>query len=180
MNIFVLDTDPIKAAHMHCDQHLNKMILESAQMLSVALKHWIPNVYQFNTYAETHANHPCNLWLKRVRNVSWLVKLTRELNNIREFTYNRATHQSMEIIEGCAAFLLIKGQVHIEYANPTEFEFCGPLQYKLRSDLSVPQKYQLYYREKYRQWLDTKRPMSYKNRPIPAFLADLPYIEGIR
>lgn len=36
MNIFVLDTDPVKAAQAHCDAHVVKMILETAQLLSTA------------------------------------------------------------------------------------------------------------------------------------------------
>lgn len=38
MNIFFLDKDPIAAAHMHADGHINKMIGESAQMLSTAYR----------------------------------------------------------------------------------------------------------------------------------------------
>ena len=34
MNIFVLDDDIEKCARYHCDKHVVKMILESAQMLS--------------------------------------------------------------------------------------------------------------------------------------------------
>lgn len=34
MNIFILDTEPTTAAHLHCDKHVVKMILEAAQMLS--------------------------------------------------------------------------------------------------------------------------------------------------
>ena len=36
MNIFVLSTDPVKAAIQQCDKHVPKMIVESAQMLSTA------------------------------------------------------------------------------------------------------------------------------------------------
>ena len=36
MNIFYLDRDPGIAAAMHCDKHVVKMILETAQMLSTA------------------------------------------------------------------------------------------------------------------------------------------------
>jgi hypothetical protein len=36
MNIFVLDKNPKIAAVMHCDKHVPKMILETAQMLSTA------------------------------------------------------------------------------------------------------------------------------------------------
>ena len=36
MNIFVIDKDPVVAAQEHCDKHVVKMIVESAQMLSTA------------------------------------------------------------------------------------------------------------------------------------------------
>lgn len=36
MNIFYLSSDPVEAAQMHCDQHVRKMLIESAQMLSTA------------------------------------------------------------------------------------------------------------------------------------------------
>jgi len=38
MNIFILDTDPKLCAQYHCDAHVNKMILESAQMLATAIR----------------------------------------------------------------------------------------------------------------------------------------------
>lgn len=38
MNIFYLDTDPVKAAEYHCDKHVVKMILETAQLLSTVLR----------------------------------------------------------------------------------------------------------------------------------------------
>jgi len=38
VNIFVLDRDPELAAKYHCDKHVVKMILESAQMMCAA--HW--------------------------------------------------------------------------------------------------------------------------------------------
>ena len=36
MNIFVLDKNPLSAAHQMCDKHIPKMIVESAQMLCTA------------------------------------------------------------------------------------------------------------------------------------------------
>ena len=46
MNIFLLDKDPKIAAQYHCDKHVVKMILESAQMLCSA--------YQRHFGSETH------------------------------------------------------------------------------------------------------------------------------
>ena len=37
MNIFVLDTDPVKCAQSHCDKHVVKMVLETAQLLSTVM-----------------------------------------------------------------------------------------------------------------------------------------------
>lgn len=37
MNIFVLDTNLEKCALYHCDKHVIKMILESAQMICTVL-----------------------------------------------------------------------------------------------------------------------------------------------
>jgi len=36
VNVFFLDFDPVKAAQYHCDKHVVKMILETAQLLSTA------------------------------------------------------------------------------------------------------------------------------------------------
>ena len=36
MNLFRLHDDPKTAATMHCDKHIPKMVLETAQMLSTA------------------------------------------------------------------------------------------------------------------------------------------------
>ena len=38
MNIFFLDDNPQKAARMLFDKHVNKMLLESAQMLFTAVR----------------------------------------------------------------------------------------------------------------------------------------------
>lgn len=38
MNIFVLDENPVIAARMHCDKHVPKLIVETAQMMASALR----------------------------------------------------------------------------------------------------------------------------------------------
>jgi hypothetical protein len=106
MNIFVLNESPILAARDHCDKHICKMILESAQMLCTA--HWLgwqrmlkPDMSSFSRkgYREwlhdqvdprlrapwkmTHVSHPCTQWTQRAwGNYMWLslhgVELCRE------------------------------------------------------------------------------------------------------
>ena len=41
MNIFYLDSDPVKAAQIQYNKHVVKMILESAQMLCTAHHHYV-------------------------------------------------------------------------------------------------------------------------------------------
>lgn len=59
MNIFYLDRDIVKCAQYHCDKHVNKMILEGAQLLASAHHtanpeaELIPGMYRL-----THKNHP--------------------------------------------------------------------------------------------------------------------------
>ena len=97
MNIFVLDFHPRIAAQYHCDQHVIKMILESAQMLCTAAHaHGIDAPYR-----PTHAKHPCTLWLMQSRaNWNWLVALAYGLNEeyMVRFCHTRP-HKSWVVIE---------------------------------------------------------------------------------
>ena len=97
MNIFVLDNCPAKCAQYHCDRHVIKMILESAQMLCTTL-----NKFQGNSpYKPTHQNHPCTLWVgESVENWNWLIQLAMELNTEYMFRYEATVpHASIKIIK---------------------------------------------------------------------------------
>jgi len=61
MNIFFLSTDPAEAAEMSCDRHSIKMILESAQMLSTALRLHGYDGDEY-IYGKTHISHPSTIW----------------------------------------------------------------------------------------------------------------------
>ena len=81
MNIFVLDRDPNVAARMHCDKHVPKMILETAQMLSTAHHVYDTPQAQF-VYKKAHLNHPCTIWVRdSVDNYQWAYDLFRALND---------------------------------------------------------------------------------------------------
>jgi len=70
MNIFFLDRDPVVAAQYHCDKHVVKMILESAQMLSTAHRVLdgsdgvLHDDRQNVLYRATHKNHPSAVWVR--------------------------------------------------------------------------------------------------------------------
>lgn len=85
MNIFVVNKDPHIAAQELCDQHVVKMIVETAQMLCTA--HWTitGGCPGLKPYEPTHVNHPCNKWVReRSANYQWLWLHGMEL--CREYT----------------------------------------------------------------------------------------------
>ena len=83
MNIFVVDRDPIKAARLLPDRHVTKMILESAQMLSIVFSdhYWdIGTIAKvdgspFKTAKGAFKNHPCTIWAAAgPANCAWLIQ----------------------------------------------------------------------------------------------------------
>ncbi len=84
MNIFVLSEDPWKAAEMQCDQHVVKMPLETAQMLSTAHHIIGTDIDKDKIYKKTHVNHPCTKWVREnSSNYKWTVKHFKAL--LKEF-----------------------------------------------------------------------------------------------
>jgi len=63
MNIFFLHSNAKMAAIFHCDKHVVKMIIESAQLLSTAHHENGHSV----TYKPTHKNHPSAMWTRSSR-----------------------------------------------------------------------------------------------------------------
>ena len=97
MNIFFLDFDTQKCAQYHCDKHVVKMILETAQLLCGT--HWV--VGSQAQYKLSHKNHPCAIWSREsLSNYLYLCDLGLEL--CKEYTYRYGKrHKSQEIIEWC-------------------------------------------------------------------------------
>ena len=99
MNIFFLHQEPKLASLYHCDKHIVKMPLETAQILCTI--HWVTG--KEAPYKATHKNHPCNLWvLKSIENYNWLTELGKEL--CKEYTYRYGKiHACEKIIDWCIA-----------------------------------------------------------------------------
>ncbi|MWV39747.1 hypothetical protein [Natrialba sp. INN-245] len=69
MNVFWLDEDPRLAAHYHCDQHVNKLLLEAAQVLCTAARENGSGADFL--YQSTHVDHPVTRWATESR-ANWL------------------------------------------------------------------------------------------------------------
>lgn len=96
MNIFVLDYNPRTAARYHCDKHVVKMALESAQIICS-----IANELGLETpYKTTHYNHPCTIWARTSRaNMHWLLELLDGLNNEWQYRYGHSrNHKAYDVV----------------------------------------------------------------------------------
>jgi len=108
VNIFVLHTDPVRAARYHCDRHVVKMTLETAQLLSTALALENPDqAVQLQAagliYRPTHRNHPCAQWAaESLANYRWLARLGLALAEEYSYRYQGRVHKSAAVIELCA------------------------------------------------------------------------------
>ncbi|KYH25361.1 hypothetical protein HAPAU_20310 [Halalkalicoccus paucihalophilus] len=99
MNVFWLDEDPRLAARYHCDQHVNKMLLEAAQVLCTAVRE---NGYEADfLYRSTHSDHPVTKWAGESRE-NWL-RLREHAGALNaEFTERYGhdeAHASWDVIE---------------------------------------------------------------------------------
>jgi hypothetical protein len=122
MNIFYLDNSPKICAEMHCDKHVVKMIIESAQLMSTAhrlldgvqeverrcvrgsiptrwhhIKVWRHPDERFNEglMRASHVNHPSNIWVRASKeNYTWLLEMWRHL--LAEYTYRYGKRHACE------------------------------------------------------------------------------------
>jgi hypothetical protein len=88
MNIFHLDKNPKICASYHCDKHVVKMILETAQMLSTAYqRHFGVNDKLYKT---AYPKHPMTLWVGNSKeNFLWTLDLLEHLLNQYTLRYKK-------------------------------------------------------------------------------------------
>jgi len=153
MNIFIFKEEPKENAKYLSDVHLRKMIVESCQLLSTAIRDIDKdNNYEYNQkilkqlYKPTHNNHPCTKWVKEnSANFMWLKEYTIGLLNEFEFRFDKK-HKSQKII----SLLNLYGWEYsnIKYSDEkTPFIFVGKDEYKQDKDI-FKSYYQYYLNEK--------------------------------
>lgn len=140
MNIFFLFLNQKECVKAHCDSHVIKMILETAQILCSV--HWVfleefdhesnstlfmdcdPYIPQ---YKLTHKNHPSSKWARKcVGNYKWLSKLGLELCKEYTFRYGK-THKTEKILKE-----LYENIPHIPQLDEVRFEW----EYEIKSTKS--------------------------------------------
>ena len=155
MNIFYLDRDPEIAAQMHCDKHVVKMILESAQMLSTA--HRVLDGDEIadskGLYKMSHKNHPCTIWARtNSENYEWLWNLYDHL--MKEYTYRYGKHHASERLTH-ALWEFPRNISHGDFTDPPQ---CMPDYCKSDDTVAAYQTYYIIEKSDFAKWPDERRP----------------------
>lgn len=100
MNLFILDNDPVIAARMNCDKHVNKIILEALQMLCLAhLENGSTETWLWN--AHTHRNNHVSRWVREnVGNYNWTCQHAMELCSEYTIRYGKV-HKCQPMLQWC-------------------------------------------------------------------------------
>lgn len=95
VNIFILDHSASRAAEMLCDNHVCKMVIESAQMLCGAFPDGTA------PYKRAYYHHPCSVWTRACReNYEWHLRHAQSIAHQYEIRYGRE-HRSAPAIDWC-------------------------------------------------------------------------------
>lgn len=139
MNIFFLDYNVEDCAKAHCDKHVTKMILESAQLLCTAVN--VLAGEQVSPYKTTHVNHPCAKWVRESNsNAIYLYRLMSQLNQEYHFRYGKQHLSYVKLEEAKIFILLLKYLPQGEFTLPPK---AMPDEYKTDT---VVESYRNYYR----------------------------------
>ena len=149
MNIFVTSKCPIESADNLCNKRTIKMILESAQMLSTAIRLTLDSsLYDDKIlYKATHQNHPCSLWVREsYENFIWLCRHAKQMNkNYRSISGK--DHKSMDIIHYCER---LSGRIN--YSIITPFTNCTK---DFKNEINVHDAYK---KQMCKKWSEDKTP----------------------
>lgn len=163
MNIFFTDYNPIVAANSLCDQHVNKMSLESSQLIST----WLWVKYRYSdavTMTPTHQGHPCQKWLlESDDNVNWLIV---HLEGLIAEKIRRSGRRTPGMIRYEGIISIGRNFVKSGTLDITDPALAVAEEFKSLGD--PINCYRQYYSSKQ---LTFKRPMIYTNTTVPQWLA---------
>lgn len=151
MNIFYLDYDIHKCVQAHCDKHVVKMILESAQLLSSV--HHCTGTGTEQMYKLTHKNHPDAIWARSsIRNYEYLFSFAILLGEEYTYRYSKS-HKSIGVIESMP---FPSGLDDLAFSHPPK---CVHDDFKSIED--TVEAYRAYYKR------DKAYMCTWKNREVP-------------
>jgi hypothetical protein len=134
---------------MLCDQHVVKMLLESAQMLcSVFDKGTAP-------YKRTHYNHPCSAWVRTsASNYLWLFEHAVAMGEEFKYRYHKH-HKSSLVVAWCG-----KNSHKLEFPHVelTDFVLAMPEIYKSNNPVQSYRNYYINEKAAFATWSKERPP----------------------
>lgn len=159
MNIFAFDSDPWLSAKWLDDVRKNKMILETAQLLSSSVLFNDPFT-SLPVYKPTHTSHPCTRWARKSRaNFGWLVDYMHALG-----VQKAGPHKSMSLLRHFEKFASV-GNFMSEELTP--FANCARNKDKGLDFTHVEDTHQAYRLYICERWKERKVPLTWKWGAIP-------------
>ena len=163
MNIFYLDNNTELCAKYHCDKHVVKMILETAQLLSTAHRVLDGDRYADNNslYKATHKNHPTAVWGRQSdQNYLWTLSLLIELMKQYTKRYNKKWNKlkSDALIKGLMSLptTITRGS----FTTPPQ---CMPEDYKDKDTITAYKNYYIGDKARFAKWNYTDTPEWFNN-----------------
>lgn len=152
MNIFVLDSDPEKAAQSHVDKHVCKMVIELMQQLATAAylnganEKEMPLTQSGLPIKPAHRKHPCTLFCAETRsNFDWAVKHAIALSREYSYRYGRehACDKKIHILSNLRHKINQGPLTEFAQAMPDEFKHSNPVEayrdyYWFHKRISIP------------------------------------------
>ena len=155
MNIFILSMCPYLCAIFHCDKHVVKMILETAQMLCTCHHLCSNNTTNKQLYKQAFQNHPCTTWARQTTgNYCWLYLLF--VNLCKEYTYR---YNKIHTCEKKLINVLNYIPNNIPNGNITKFAQAMPDDVKNNNSVIAYRNYYINYKRDFCKW--TKRDIPY-------------------
>ena len=153
VNIFRTSDDPRECAAVLADQHVTKMVLETAQIISTVFH--IRGLTFPGQYRATHRNHPCVVWAAESRAaLTWTMNHGHELVN--EFCHrNGKDHRSAAVLD---AALWSPGWLSLHDALPNAGRPAPICVAEDLRHLPLHEAYRQHLARKYAAWARTKRP----------------------
>ena len=182
MNIFVTSPNAVQCAIWLDDKRVGKMIMESNQMLTQAVKTkfpkklWEDHVHSTClTVGSAYANHPCTLWVREsADNFRWLYFHAIALADEFYFRFNK-THASSLRTDNI--WKLYRSLCPVEELNsdkPTPFANCAAnasVGLSFKHIDNVHEAYQMYLNERFKT--DVRKPKwTYR---VPPHWAEIPF-----
>lgn len=170
MNIFYLDKKTEKAAQYHCDKHVPKMVVETAQMLSTAKRllcdassypaHYYHALEAGGVYKAAYENHPSTRWVRMsVHNYTWAYCLFLDLCTQYRDRFGKI--HSAEALRAELGILPNPVEGHSFYSTEwSEPPLCMPDQYKdAPSCIEAYRAYYFFEKQHFASWERSRKGM---------------------